>query len=675
MADERYGRGKEEAPGKLSAWEKYMEQSVLRQSLLNWYEFDGESSLLEIHAGAGALTGLFCERCKTVTALVSDEEEAERLSQRYAERKNLRIRIGDPMELFQAAGERFDYIVSVGGLEYAKEPVEALKGWLGLLKREGILLMAVENRYGLKYFCGAKDPHTHLSFDGVNGYLHGANGRGRCLDGRELEAILAQAGALQYKLYYPVPDSRMPQMIFTDAYQEGLNAAERLADYNYGDSALLGVEHRIFCDMIHQGALHFLANSFLVETTKEGRLSDIIYAVPTTDRGKERGMATTIRDSGIVVKRPLWPEGSAHIQKLHANTEELAACGVPVVRMELERDSHGLFLRMPYREEKGLSYAMSYLAEKEPEKFVEIFDRIYGYILAASGMFGDLEGKPARSMAEDLRLEKAYLDLAPCNCFYDEAADSLLFYDQEFVMEDCPAQFAIFRTLKYCYASAREMESYVPLRSMYERYGIGDGKVREFEAKEAEFIQGVRNLSSHAPLFQAATPDYERIYRRMEEFSSLAMEEEKDSEKKPYRIGYVPGVFDLFHIGHLNLLERCKSRCEYLIVGVLTDELAEYYKGRRTVIRYEDRARVIAALSVVDEVIPVDFSNTDKLDAWERLHYDCHFSGDDHASHWNDVWEELKKRGSNMEFFPYTPEISSTQIREAMKTEERDEVG
>ena len=69
-------------------------------------------------------------------------------------------------------------------------------------------------------------------------------------------------------------------------------------------------------------------------------------------------------------------------------------------------------------------------------------------------------------------------------------------------------------------------------------------------------------------------------------------------------------------------------------------------------------------LKAVDEVIPVNFDNTDKLAAWEQLHYDCHFSGDDHVGHWNDVWQELKKRGSNMEFFSYTQGISSTAMKE-----------
>lgn len=639
--------------------DEIMQSSLLRQSLLNWYEFRRDSSLLEINAKGGALTGLFCDRCRKVTSTVPTEEEAQGLSGRYSQRGNLHIRVGKlpalPME------EKFDYVVALGEIEKEEAVSQALRAWMEFLKPGGILLLTAENRFGLKYFCGAKDPHTGLPFDGINGYLHGIGGKGGCLGRQELETAIAQAGIQKYKFYYPVPDSRMPQMVFTDGYQKGLNAAERMVDYNYEDSGMIGVEHRIFCDMVNWGALPFMANSYLVELTKGGSVSDIVYAVTTTDRGAELGMATTIRDAGIVKKRPLWQEGEAHLKELHDYTQELAARGVPIVGTELEEDGYGWVLRMPYIDAEGLSPVMKRLALTNPGKFVEIFDKIYGYILAASGTVGEDQG------ASGVILKKAYLDLAPCNCFYMEDTDSLLFYDQEFVMEECPAQFAIFRTLKYCYASAKEMDKSVPLSSMFRRYGIDDEKIADFEARETAFIKKVRNMERYAPILESATPDYDGIYQRMEEFAALSVQGRKSLHRKPYHIGYVPGVYDLFHVGHLNLLERCKSRCDYLIVGVLTDELVEYYKGRAPVINYEDRARIIAALSLVDEVVPVDFSNTDKLDAWRQLHYDCHFSGDDHLGHWDAIRTELKKRGSEMEFFPYTSGISSTQIRNGLE--------
>lgn len=134
---------------------------------------------------------------------------------------------------------------------------------------------------------------------------------------------------------------------------------------------------------------------------------------------------------------------------------------------------------------------------------------------------------------------------------------------------------------------------------------------------------------------------------------------------KKYKTGYVQGTFDLFHIGHLILLERAKARCERLIVGVVSDDLNEVYKGKRPYISYEDRAAIVAAVRYVDEVIRVDVGHDDKLKIWEEHPFDCHFSGDDHKG-WEKLIEELRKRGSNVEFFPYTQRVSSTDLKKLM---------
>lgn len=135
-----------------------------------------------------------------------------------------------------------------------------------------------------------------------------------------------------------------------------------------------------------------------------------------------------------------------------------------------------------------------------------------------------------------------------------------------------------------------------------------------------------------------------------------------------YKVGYIAGVFDLFHIGHLNLLRRAKERCDYLIVGVLTDELVIHFKKNPPYIPFEERREIIEALKVVDKAVPVTFENIEKIKAWEIYHYDCLFSGDDYSD--NPYWIEDKKnlqlRGSNIEFFPYTKSTSSTMIKAAI---------
>lgn len=649
-------------------WQEHMAFSPLRESLLSWYEFLPEGSLIELNAGRGALTGLFCDRCRSVTVLTDPEHESL-LRKRYSDRENLTILTGSYRELGDDSSGKYDYVIVSGLLEKEDDPEEALHRWTALLKKEGTILLTVENRFGLKYFCGASDPFTGIPYDGPNGYLAGS-GRGKCMSRDELRALLDGEKGLRYRFFYPVPDSRMPQMVFSDEYMKGTNAAERLVDYNYENPYMTVLEHRIFSRMIDEGALPFLSDSFLIEAGKKDGLSDIIYAVTTADRGPVYSCATTIRRKGTVRKRPLWPGGEANIRNLHELTEELSDRGIPVVHTILKKDSFGVYLEMPYIDQESLSSAVHRLAAEDPDAFLAVFDEIFRCICQASEFAEEAEG---HSDGDSPVLKKAFLDLAPCNGFYTETG-SLLFYDQEFVMKDCPAAFAMFRTLKYCYLSDPGLEEKIPLKSLQERYGITESRMEEYEEKEAGFIRGVRDLDRYQQLFRWARPDHSVIVSRQKKLMAPGGEggTGKPGEEKPYRIGYVPGVFDLFHTGHLNLLEKCSERCEYLIVGVLTDELVEYYKGHGCVISWEDRARILQALEVVDEVIPVDFSNTDKLDAWEQLHYDCHFSGDDHVGHWDDIMEALRERGSNMEFFPYTQGISSTEIRKKLEDGSRD---
>ena len=136
---------------------------------------------------------------------------------------------------------------------------------------------------------------------------------------------------------------------------------------------------------------------------------------------------------------------------------------------------------------------------------------------------------------------------------------------------------------------------------------------------------------------------------------------------KPYKIGYVPGAFDLFHIGHLNLLRNSKMKCEYLIAGVLTDELIEHFKGKKPVIPFAQRAAIVESIKYVDRVVPVDFSNTVKIDAWHKYHFDCHFSGNDHGADWTVDIKQLAEVGSKIEFFQYSGANSSTQIKKELE--------
>lgn len=134
--------------------------------------------------------------------------------------------------------------------------------------------------------------------------------------------------------------------------------------------------------------------------------------------------------------------------------------------------------------------------------------------------------------------------------------------------------------------------------------------------------------------------------------------------EKKYKIGYTTGVFDLFHIGHLNILKRAKEKCDYLIVGVSTDELVRTYKNKTPIISFEERKAIVEAIKYVDEVVVQE--NMDKLEAWERLKFDALFHGDDwkNSDMYNSLEVKLKECGVDLVFLPHTDGISSTEIVE-----------
>lgn len=132
-------------------------------------------------------------------------------------------------------------------------------------------------------------------------------------------------------------------------------------------------------------------------------------------------------------------------------------------------------------------------------------------------------------------------------------------------------------------------------------------------------------------------------------------------------IGYTTGVFDMFHIGHLNIIKRAKEQCDYLIVGVSTDELVQHDKSKTPVIPYEERAAIVKALKYVDRVVPQYDKN--KIGAWEKYHFNKMFVGSD----WKGTpqWEEFEKQfaplGVAIIYLPHTDGISSTQLTGVIK--------
>ena len=134
---------------------------------------------------------------------------------------------------------------------------------------------------------------------------------------------------------------------------------------------------------------------------------------------------------------------------------------------------------------------------------------------------------------------------------------------------------------------------------------------------------------------------------------------------KKYKIGYTTGVYDMFHVGHLNILKRAKKICEYLIVGVTTDKLVQY-KNKKAIIPFSERIAIVESIMYVDKVVPQE--NMNKMEAWEKYIFDVMCVGSDWkgTDEWNEYERQFGTVGVDIVYFPYTQGTSSTKLRDVL---------
>lgn len=141
---------------------------------------------------------------------------------------------------------------------------------------------------------------------------------------------------------------------------------------------------------------------------------------------------------------------------------------------------------------------------------------------------------------------------------------------------------------------------------------------------------------------------------------------------KKYKIGYTQGVYDMFHIGHLNIINHAKEYCDYLIVGVNSDELVESYKHKTPVIKQDERRFIIENIKAVDKCIVA--TTLDKIEQWKEFHFDAVFIGDDWKGNerWLQTEKDLEPYGVDVVYLPHTVGVSSTILRQEVENKVED---
>lgn len=649
------------------------------------------------------------------------------------------------------------------------------------LSSNGTLYIAANNRLGIRYFCGDRDPYTMRNFDGIENYRRAYskkedNFSGRMYSKNELKIMLEKAGFEKFKFYSVFSDLNNPHIIIADEYYPNEDLANRIfPTYNYPDTVFLE-EETLYQGLIDNNLFHQMANGYLIECTVNSQLSDVLYVTSSIDRGEKVATITIIHNNNMVEKKAAYPEGDQRLKDLYVNLCDLKKHGINVVNADLVDN----VLSMPFINAETGQLHLKKLISQSPEKFLQEMDYFRSLILKSS----DIVQEDVND-GSGVILAKGYIDFVPLNSFYIN--NDFVLYDQEAYIENLPANAIIYRMITSFYAGNPLCEQIISQDTLFKRYGLFP-KMKEWQRIEHEFLVTLRkekelsiyhekcrrnyetvasnrlkiNFSEteHKRLFEDVFSDVDnkkiilfgsgkyaerfismygkdykvfaiidnnkskqghtldgipiyapsfisdmsaeniKIIICIKDFMSVLMQvkemgimhysvfdpgrtyprkfiselealPDNVNTPKKYHIGYVAGVFDMYHIGHLNLFRRAKDECDYLIVGVVPDKGVYENKHKYPIIPCDERVEIVKSCRYVDYAVELPLNCRSIQDAYKMFSFDCMFTGTDYVndSYWLTAKEYLKKRGSDLVFLPYTEKTSSTKIRERLLTE------
>ena len=470
-----------------------------RENLINWYPFKEDASVLEIGAGMGALTGILCNQCKNVVSLEQSPKRADIIRKRHRNEENLQVICDDIYE--HSFTEEFDYILLIGVLEYVginsddDDPYTKILARINeLLKPDGKLLLAIENQYGLKYWCGAAEDHTGIPFDGISGYdskgytTRYNNVGVRTFSRNVLKDLLQRCGFQQQRWYYPLPDYKFPMAIFSDGYLPQESDIESIKFSYPIESVLIANEKNIYKEVISNGVFPFFSNSFFVEASAEKmEESYVMYASLKRDYKMEYRIATLITSQKEVIKQCIHEGSFAHLHKIIYNIKNLRQKGISILEGRIDNNrivqewqdmqrADAVFMHYIKTGNTEKAFAMIRMLEENLKKSSDLYrSKNCKAFMTVNLVFGE----------EEEILIDGYIDMTFLNSFFD--GEKLIFFDQEWKYSDVPLKYILYRAVKYAYKKVGK----ISLSILYHYIGVNEDMARQFDSIEQQMLLGM----------------------------------------------------------------------------------------------------------------------------------------------------------------------------------------
>ncbi len=457
------------------SWPLLYHLSPLRGNVVEWLPISKDSKVLEIGAGCGAITSMLAEKAGQTVCVELSERRSKINACRNKDKDNLRIHLGNFKDIEPDLPGDFDMILLIGVFEYSclyigsEDPYgEMLCIMLKHLKPDGQLVIAIENRLGLKYWAGCTEDHLGTFFDGIEGYPQG--GSARTFSRKGLEKIFAAGKIGEYSFYYPYPDYKFMTVLYSD---RRLPLKGELTDNirNFDrDRMVLFNEKNAFDSIIEDGMFPDFANSYVAVI---GKAPATAYVKYSNDRAPEYRIRTEISggDKPLVRKTALLPQAEPHVRRMaktyQALCKQYGGSSLAINRCRLGED--GKSCEFDYLKGRTLSEWMDRCLEDGDRKgFDKLFDRFMEYLDIGQSEAG------------------TNYDFIFSNIIISDGGQwNLIDYEWILEKEASPAELA-FRAV-YCYLLEEEKREQIGLDSILNKIGVTYAEAEQYKQNEKEF--------------------------------------------------------------------------------------------------------------------------------------------------------------------------------------------
>ena len=434
-----------------SSWPVIYHLSNARKNVISWYPFKKDCTILEVGAGIGAITDELCKHAKKVTSIELSKTRANIILKRNEDKENLEIIVANYNKI--EFNEKYDYIVLNGVLEYGEMYINSDNPYIDFinslkkhLKKDGKILIAIENKFGLKYWCGSDEDHTGKMFEGIKNYTE--SHKVKTFSKNELENLAKTCG-FNTNFYYMFPDYKFPEIIYTDN-SLSKNIYNKYTSYYRDEMALITTENKIYKEIYDNKQIPFFANSYFVELSLKETPIEIEYVKFNNYRNKEYNLYTCLKDNKYY-KVKAFEEAQKQVDLILKIEEKFIKNGLNVIKSIKEEDKI-------YSVEANGTNMSNYITELYNEKkYDEIcieFDKLYSYLKNHSGK----KTKTKNHIFKKYNINTEKYNINKLNFYEDGLIDCILsnifinkgqylLIDQEWYEENVPIEYILYRII------------------------------------------------------------------------------------------------------------------------------------------------------------------------------------------------------------------------------------